>query len=43
MTFTDNFSVTRLFIEKSVKIFADSNFLFTIKAKPVKEILTDDH
>lgn len=43
MQFSDNYSVTRLFLDKKIKVIADNNYLFTIKAKTIRDIMTDDH
>lgn len=42
MKITDNFSITRLFVDKTIKVSIDGNNVFSIKLKTVRQMLLDD-
>ena len=41
MILTDNYSISRLFIQKSVSIFYDKKLLLTLNFKTVREFFND--
>ena len=42
MIITDNFSITRLFLNKTITVAVDKTHYFTLKAKTVKEFYEDN-
>lgn len=42
MTFSNDFSITKLFITKEIKVSIDNRYAFSIWAKPIKDFYTDD-